>query len=98
MAKPQKEKTVDDDIEDAQIVTGSEVEVLEGDEFAGFTPEDFRRAVYVAREAQRRLQAGVEAMEENRDHWMARAERAEAALAAFVEDAQVKLQEIRTPS
>ena len=78
-----------------EVVTG---EVIEGDPFAGFTDEDFRRAVAVAQEAQRRLQAGVDAMEENRDHWQARAERAESALASFVEDAQAKLQEIRTPN
>lgn len=78
-----------------EVVTG---EVIEGDPFAGFTEEDYRREVFIAQEAQRRLQAGVDMMEENRDHWMARAERAEAALASFVEVAQAKLQEIRQPN
>lgn len=81
-----------------EAVPSSDVEVLEADPFAGFTEDDFRREVFIAREAQRRLQAGVDMMEENRDHWMARAERAEAALAAFVQDAQAKLAEIRQPN
>lgn len=81
-----------------EVVPSSEVEVVEGDPFAGFTEEDYRREVFIAQEAQRRLQAGVDMMEENRDHWMARAERAESALASFVEDAQAKLQEIRQPN
>lgn len=86
--------TKGDPPQDEEVLTG---EVIEADPFAGFTEEDFRREVFIAREAQRRLQAGVDLMEENRDHWMARAERAEAALASFVDLAQVKLAEIRQP-
>lgn len=85
-ADPTKGRPAED-----EVVAG---EVIERDPFAGFTEEDFRREVFLAREAQRRLQAGVEMMEENRDHWMARAERAEAALRSFVYEAQGKLQEI----
>lgn len=84
------EKVKDED----EVVTG---EVMERDEFAGFTPEDYRREVYVAREAQRRLQAGVEAMEENRDYWMGRAQRAEAALSEFGQVVQGKVQDLLQP-
>lgn len=87
-----------DPVEEAEAVPASEVEVIEDDPYFDLTVEAMVATIHQRDETIRRLNVGQEMMEENRDHWMARAERAESALASFVEDAQAKLQEIRQPN
>ena len=95
MAKPDKTKAQDDEIAEAEVIPSTDVEVIEGDPYESLTESAKVATLHQRDETIRRLRVGQEVMEENRDHWMGRAERAEAAIRTVVHAGQGCLEDLQ---